>query len=257
MANLIERVNEYFRVQKISPNTFSKFKCPHKEPCKRSARAGSGRPFICGREPFISVGYEKRTLPRLLVLSADWGASRNESPSDRRAKAIRRWHNDENCKAAEGSRTSHWRELHQIALVLLQRFKPDLKLEEAHQFFAYSNSVKCCANRKHREQASQLMFENCRKYIGLEIELLAPDILVTQGSKAAEAVEKHFAGYVKVLHRISKDGSWFSAVIEKGERKVLWLRTRHPGARPQQSGVNLDKRYAQCARELGEFPMPI
>ena len=75
--------------------------------------------------------------------------------------------------------------------------------------------------------------------------------------KAAEAVEKHFAGYVKVLHRISKDGSWFSAVIEKGEGKVLWLRTRHPGARPQQSGVNLDKRYAQCARELGEFPMPV
>jgi hypothetical protein len=55
--------------------------------------------------------------------------------------------------------------------------------------WAHTNSGKCSQNKDGHQQASPQLFKNCRKYLGREIRILDPDIIVTQGKPARMAVE--------------------------------------------------------------------
>jgi DNA replication protein DnaC len=73
----------------------------------------------------------------------------------------------------------HWNETHELAWVLLQQFKRDLKVADISSYFAHVNSAKCSMNNPPRRQAADILFEDCREVIPGELRLLNPDIIVT------------------------------------------------------------------------------
>lgn len=54
---------------------------------------------------------------------------------------------------------------------------------EIWKHFAMTNSVKCCAGESMRSVPTEL-FWNCVSYALSEVQLLAPDVIVTQGANA-------------------------------------------------------------------------
>jgi len=252
MPSLMTRVSDYYQQQRISPAGLAKFGCRHKPECRRVAREnGGGEPFVCGRAAGISSGYERR-VPRVLILSADWGRDRGSSPRERELGAMRQRMESEAHDPERSRRTSQWREECEIAKHVL-----GCSLREAPTFMARTNSLKCCANMPNSRQAPQRMFDNCREYLRAEIELLSPDILVTQGERAQAVVENEFGRTIEFLRRwISNDrsggiGKWSVAHISLGQRRLLWVRAPFPRSMSYHpTASELDRCYARCARKV-------
>jgi uracil DNA glycosylase superfamily protein len=276
MMSVSQRVADYYKEKHILPAEFAKFRCRHKCDCKDHVEVADGFKFISGRLPAISSGYEKppsderHQLPRLLVLSLDWGKDEGSKPSDRGLRSP---------GSTQGRRLTQAREEREIAARLLRPFykklfpQANLDWKEVHHFYARTNSIKCCANQVDKQQAAERLFHNCREYLRPELELLIPDILVTQGKQAAKVVEVQFGETVHDLHTISEDGSrssctwtefaeadpgkWFSAVIMIDRRKVLWFGVPFPHSRGKRGyhpkAGELDMYYERCADEADQF----
>lgn len=176
-TSLLQRVGGYYQDKGISPSAFNDFACEFKDKCVGCAKSPSK--FAPGKEALVTTGYERRALPRLLFLSAEPGVA-GKIPSERKALASREWEENE-YNPEEGRRLQHWTEVHHFALYILQCFRPQLTLKETSHFIAHTNSAKCCVNNRDSQQARSELFDNCRGFIGSELKLLAPDILVTQG----------------------------------------------------------------------------
>ena len=115
----------------------------------------------------------------------------------------------------------HWYKTHELAWYIFKRFRPSIKLEEAKGPFAHANSAKCCMNKPGRKQADRVLFRNCRKYLPGELEILCPDIIVTQGAEAKKAV----GSFYKPIERVDE----YASIIHMNSRNVFWLHTYHPG----------------------------
>ena len=115
----------------------------------------------------------------------------------------------------------HWYRTHELAWYIFKRFDPYIRLEEAKGYFAHANSAKCCMNKPGRKQADRVLFKNCRKYLEGELEILSPDIIVTQGAESKKAV----ASFYESLKCIDE----YASIINMNSRKVFWLHTYHPG----------------------------
>lgn len=75
----------------------------------------------------------------------------------------------------------------------LQLLKAFLKnTEDVNNFFAHfamTNSAKCCGADKSMASVPEELYKNCAKFSRCEIELLEPDIIVTQGKRALFSLE--------------------------------------------------------------------
>lgn len=193
------------------------FRCQHLEDC----RNGNNR-FVEAKAAFIGTEYEKGTLPRLLFVSLDPGSS-NSNPKQRTVESIRLQEEHE-CDVTLLPKARHWYRTHELAWILLKRFKPDLRLHDTHFYFAHVNSVKCCVSNENHRSARSILFKNCREYIGSEVAILKPDILVTQGKWAREAIQQNYRSSESLKDKLICSHTWI--FIES--KKVLWFHTYHP-----------------------------
>lgn len=216
------------------------FHCKHLVKCM-----GSCGDFTEAREAFIGREYESGTLPRLLFLSLDSGDGDPE-PQKRTLEACRGWEENE-CKVDVLPKTRHWYRTHELALLLLQAFKPGLSLSEVHAYFAHTNSAKCSMNKAGRRMADWHLFKNCREYIPGEFIALRPDILVTQGEMAKVAVQGSFPSRVNSAS-IGGDNN----IINIQGRNVLWIHTYHPS---YYGGFNRQRRecFTNWAEDVKRF----
>lgn len=215
MSRMLSELTSYYRRKGISP---LKFRCQHRQVCSN----GNNR-FVEAKEAFIGTEYEKGTLPRLLFVSLDPGNSDcYSSPKQRTLEAVRR-QEEHNCDVAKLHKGRHAYLTHEITLTLLKKIKPDLLLQDTHLYYAHVNSVKCCVNNNNHKSAPSILFRNCQKYISGEIAILEPDILVTQGKMAREAIQECFKIPESLEDNICAHASF---IIES--KKVLWFHTYHP-----------------------------
>ena len=200
--------------------------------------------------------YGKRTaLPRLLFLSLDSGSA-DKCPQTRTAEAVRKGTLD--LDVEELPKNQHWYRTHEMALKLLRQFEPGLTVADTLKYFAHVNSAKCCQNKPKGEEADQVLFDNCRQFIPGELCILKPDVIVTQGHQAKNAiccnfhVRRHVVRKMKCAYYKS-DAHNETGLIELPDKKLsLWLHTYHPryakGFYPQ---------YARCwllyAKKVGRF----
>lgn len=210
---MFRRLHRYYEANGILSTSFT---CPHKEQCR-----GDSRKFTGPKSAFVSTGYENRNsgLPRLLFLSLDSGDG--DKDDRKRLPDVLRQQEEMDRDVLALPKHKHWYRTHELAWYIFKRFAPGIRLEDAKKHFAHANSAKCCMNKPGRKQADKVLFRNCRKYIQGELEMLCPDIIVTQGAEARKAV----GSFYKPPKRIDE----FASVIRMNSRKVFWLHTYHPG----------------------------
>ena len=210
---MLQRLRRYYEDKGILSTSFA---CPHKKQCS------AGSPDFTGpKSAFVSTGYENKSsdLPRLLFLSLDSGDG-DKDDRKRLPEALRRQEEERDVLALHKGK--HWYRTHELAWYIFKRFDPGIKLEKAKEHFAHANSAKCCMNKPGRKQANKILFKNCQKYLPGELEILRPDIIVTQGAQAKKAV----ASFYELLECIDE----YASIIRLNSRKVFWLHTYHPRA---------------------------
>lgn len=181
---------------------------------------------------FVGPRYGRRSLPRLLFLSLDSGSGRSD-PRERTAEAVRQRIVD--CDVTALPKNKHWYRTHEMAFELLRQFKPDLTVPDTRFYFAHVNSAKCCQNRSQRKQAGSILFENCRRFIPAELDLLSPDIVVTQGGPAKTAIRRHYSVRHHDVRNVDSGRYAYNARYETGlielgadAKSCLWIQSYHP-----------------------------
>ena len=222
---MLESLTAFYEANGISPVDF---RCPWRAEC--SARSPD---FTEAKASFVGPRYQERTLPRLLFLSLDSGSG-HKNPQRRTAQAVRMRELDRDVAALPKNR--HWFRTHEMALELLRQFDAQLQVADTRLYFAHVNSAKCCQNKSGRETADSTLFENCRRFIPGELRILNPDVIVTQGGRAKDAILKNFEVRRRDVRTVESDPRFrFDARYETGLIKLkpdsktcLWLQTYLP-----------------------------
>ena len=203
--------------------------------------------FTTAKEAFVSSRYVTHELPRIVFISLDSGSAESD-PTLKTLESVRQWE-EEGENVLRLHRNKHWIRTHELAFTLLRNFKDDLRLEEAKHYFAHINSAKCCENKPGREQASQLLFDNCRGFIPGELEILDPDIIITQGKWGKLAIDGIFPQLVSPDY-IPKSLSEVK-IITINNHPVIWIETFHP----RYTGFHTKNRshYSQYEMIVREF----
>lgn len=218
--SLLQDLEAYYEGQGILSTNFT---CPHKHQCSAGCEKFTGP-----KSAFVSTGYERNDLPRLMFISLDSG--RGDQLSEKRLPSAVRSDVEYKGDFAALAKRSHWYRTIELAWYILRRFEPELQMNQTVKFFANVNSAKCSMNKPQNAQADNVLFQNCKGFLSGEVELLRPAVVVTQGAKAREA----FASLRHVVVRQMDDCANLADCakeIEINSRKVFWLCTYHPNAR--------------------------
>lgn len=206
---MIDSLEDFYRRSGILA---SDFRCAHADAC----RAGCDN-FTAAKSSFVSSGYESGELPRLLFLSLDAGDAYKDE-SKRTPLGVRELEEDRQLSTLRKGK--HWYLTHELAWYILREFKEDLQIETAKGYFAHANSAKCSMGKSQNAMADYRLYENCREYLKPELDILRPDIVVTQGDRAKTS----FLSTATVVERLGE----FAAVVNLSGRRVFWLHTYHP-----------------------------
>ena len=161
---MLQELEGYYRQKGILSTSFT---CRYKKQCK-----GDCAEFTGPKSSFVSTGYERRVLPRLLFLSLDSGSG-DKNDKNRLPTAVRQQEEVETDVLAL-HKGKHWYRTHEIAWHILRRFDHNIKIEDTRKHFAHVNSAKCCMNKPQKGQADDILFENCRDYLEGELENTMP-----------------------------------------------------------------------------------
>ena len=222
---MLERLEAFYGAHGLSS---ADFRCPWRAECS----ANSPR-FTEAKASYVGPRYEERTLPRLLFLSLDSGSGHSD-PRQRTVEGVRMRELARDVAALP--KHQHWYRTHEMAWELLRQFEPGLAVADARLYFAHVNSAKCCQNKPDRRQADSTLFKNCRRFLPGELRILKPDVVVTQGGRAKDAILRSFAVRRHVVRTIESaprfrlDAHYETGLIElkPDTRASVWLQTYHP-----------------------------
>lgn len=219
----------YFSKGILSTN----FTCQFKESCQANNQNFNGP-----KSSFVGSEYEKGILPRILFISLDPAFS-NSEPESRTPEAVRDYEENQR-DFSKLKKNRHWYRTHELAWYILKKYKSDLTIEQTTKYFAHVNSAKCSMNNPGHKKAKKRLFDNCRGYLKGEMEVLKPDVIVSQGNEAKEGVNS----FAEERKRIDNYATEFSL----NGRMIFWLHTYHPanwGAfNKQRSGGEGWERYS-------------
>jgi hypothetical protein len=247
--------------------------------------------FTQASSAYVGEKYEsKDSCCRLLFLSLDPGSEDSSDDTWPRKFGLWDSCDDPSGRTPEGRREAvikglekdgvkrewvHWYGTHYLAARILQEaaYRPaseisrgvcgvlddtradrttkERKLPDVTPYFAHANVVKCSIGRLGNAQAPDQMYDNCQEYLKGELPLLRPDIIVTQGTKAAEALVRHyppvsrFAGFCDRLQYLTL----------REPKDVLWVRTYHPryGRFWTEGKTDDGVRWGEYARAAAKF----
>jgi hypothetical protein len=235
---MIGELIAYYRRNSISAMDFN---CRDKEKCK-----GNNQRFSTAKEPYIGEEYEKGNVPRLLFISLDSGESDSEDVTKKTLKGVK-----EAALAWRPSRKdsiSHWYRTHEFAWHIFHELnklgatknmgwiKDTFHLENLDKikpYFAHTNSAKCCQNKPHNEQADAALFRNCLNNVLGEIDILDPDIIVTQGYFARKVLEKYMrSSQADIIEQVNISGAGtepdYTTFKTNDGKQVIWVHHYHP-----------------------------
>lgn len=151
---------------------------------------------------------------------------------------------------------THWHGTHRLAAHILREASPSdscidvcskvctmldqddpkasQQLAEVTPYFANANVVKCSIGRLRNAQAPPGMYRTCRDYLRSELAILKPDIVVTQGQDAEDALRRcvlELDGISACGGRCNPKCSDRCKLVLLCGRRALWIQTYHPAGR--------------------------
>ncbi len=200
------------------------------------------------------MGHRYGDSVRVVVLSLDPGG--REGKHDAKKRTLEAIQFEQGKEQPDGfHKGRHWYRTYETVSALLSHFE-DAALTPGDIVgrFAHVNAAKCTQNLENRKQAPAHMFDNCRGYLEHELEILAPDVVITQGKKAAEVVAS-WAGGSRRRH-----------VVRIRDHTFYWLELVHPTAHAPARGEpqpyrkemkTWPRRFAAAKRWLDDQPSRI
>jgi hypothetical protein len=239
---MINELKSYYKKNGILATSFT---CSCKSECQ-----GDGKGFTGPKSAFVSTGYEARELPRLLFLSLDSGKG-SGIDSDRLPRSVRK--RMEAVDVSSIPKGRHWYRTHELAWYILKHYDPDLKIEETKRYLAHANSAKCCMNKEGSKKADRVLFKNCQRYLKGELSILCPEIIVTQGNEARNAIHS-------LCEKVVKRFDEFASIIRFNGEDVFWLHTYHPSCygkfyeqRDFDKSKNIAKGWVKYSKKMHRF----
>ena len=206
MSELFDKLNAYYRSQGIHPLDF---RCPSRGSCS----AGSAN-FTEARSALIGRSYGDPI--RIVVLSLDPGSGWAD-PHLRTLEGYSSHHSTTHIDSFPKNR--HWYRTFETVAALISQFGSPRSPADVFENIAHVNAAKCCLNLPSNKQAPRHVFENCRDYLSGEMLILEPHVIVTQGDKAAVALQRCCHGIADAQ----------SPVVIEGHQ-AFWIRLVHPTA---------------------------
>ena len=240
---MLDKLERYYADNGILATRFT---CSHRDECcgglKR--RTSSKSCFTGPKSAYVGECYERAHgfgLPRLLFVSLDSGSAESE-PTNRLPQSVRQ----QTIEGSLGPKNRHWYRTHELAACIFNRILETCMTPcQAQPYFAHANAAKCCQNKPGRRQADKRLFDNCRQYLRGELELLCPDVVVSQGNPAE-------TGVARMVGDQPPPRSWPTKRVHLGDREVFWLHTYHPAAFGRFNSQRRD-RWAEFADEVKAF----
>lgn len=218
------------------------FNCPHTQSCRYAV----GGELWKGSEAHIGAKYGSPF--RLVIVSMDRGkGSENIENRTREIESI-----DPN------NANPHMRGTADILCEILNVSRD----RSIWHHFAMTNSAKCCSRGGGMTAAPRQLFDNCADFSIGEMEMLRPDVIVTQGERAGIAFDRNGLSYWENLNdtliekiisaiagsRISKIESVLRTIIDDyvsllhfSYGSCLWFYLIHPSQRS-----NRWKEFSRC-----------
>lgn len=234
------------------------FSCEHERSCRSVCRD-----MLTPREAFVGSQYEAGLLPRLLFVSLDAANDHPGREASKRTLAFMRYWEENGLASPAGCQPEnlhkgrHWYETHLLAYEMLTPIARDwlghsLPFGTIHRYFAHTNSAKCKDAARNTSQGHNRLFENCRGFVREDVELLEPDIVITQGKWGRLAIDQSFAAVGPDI-RHPNHAQYCFQFIEVGKRSVLKISTFHQSNRRgefHREKANAYEWYCTVAREF-------
>lgn len=199
-TDLQTQLDAFYRWQKIHPLDFD---CPDKAFCQQFSTGA----MIEAKMSMVGSAYGQK-YPKIAVISLDPpndGKGTFKSPAFRTTEYVSKFHEEENYR--DHRPNVHWAMTQIIVNEILVMFghisQADaasvsesysrLEIENVSAFFTHVNIAKCCMNNIGKAQADWQVHEKCANaHLREELELLAPEIIVSQGKDANKVVGQLF-----------------------------------------------------------------
>ena len=258
-TSLVEKLTDYYEEKKILSTNFD---CPHFARCRQGMRLtpedartekDALNTFTQAKSALVGKHYE-HTTPRLLFVSLDPGSAIHithsfASPRSRTPEALQH-HPKFELEVLRKKRKTHWIHTNTMAYVIYSicGIRP-YKITDTSDYFSHVNAFKCSVNKPGRSKASSWLFNNCRWYLRGEIDVLSPDVIITQGKEAMEGIELAF--------QISgKRGECQTINLSNGKR-ALWLPTHHPARKDNSFKMQMEKEWGYAGRPWVRFAQEV
>lgn len=204
------------------------FNCPNKKSlCKE---LDNGR-FARGMQCHLGYNYGKKT--RVLVVSLDCGGGGSDNIQERTNNVLANHHNP-----------------HMLGTILiLKRYYQSSNEEELLNYFAMTNSCKCCS-KLSKNQMKRKFFDACKTIKLEEILALDPQIIFFQGKSASVGCK------FKEIDGIPTEFKGRLQILEIGEKKFISVKCYHPsycnrlGRIGKENYLNLLNRIIDYLRSL-------
>lgn len=253
MSAIRQKLNRYHRRVGIAhvdysesyTKRFREFDCTHKNRCRTACKMAWNQEGRFSFSPpvegtFVSQYYETKEylgdrIPRIVVLSLSVPQP-VPPPKNKGAIGAETW---------EGPLNPHWRETLAMVRGLLHPFirhtrfpspvkdAEDEDRELLETLFVHLRSAKCCSNSNGDRQEPAEVYQNCGEFLGREMAIVEPDVIVTQGDHAHCIAEEHVLAVgaaKKRPERIAGIRYPIARVVSLKEtnHSVYWLRSYHP-----------------------------
>ena len=153
------------------------FHCQHAKACAVAAECALNR----GSEAHVGTRYGEDL--RVVVVSLDTGGT--SDPMDRRRSEIE-------CLYCPDCDTSHMNPHMRGTTELLKviyGIESDTDGGNLLELYAMTNAAKCSRRDPSSAKVSSKLYKNCSDYVPPELTCLAPELIVTQGKEAREALD--------------------------------------------------------------------
>ncbi len=230
---IYNQLEAFYRQNGIHPLDF---RCPHQNFCRGFAHNGE---MTEAKMSMLGSQYGEK-YPRIVVVSLDpplGEKSLFRFPAQRTTANILNDHENRDYSADRPN--PHWAMTLIMVRSILSLFgyepdEPDAAvvtesyagrpLANTTPYFAHVNVAKCSMNHSDKGQAARQVHEICGKsYLKQELEILQPEILISQGKNANEVVGQLLMGRAVKLDELP-------AVFELqlNQKPFLWLPMHHP-----------------------------
>ena len=245
-----KQLDQYYKDVGIAPvasmNTYEEmfcaFKCKKKADCREACFGDwneKKKEFLFQPHPekdSITVSQEYQDgkyhgdrIPRIVVLSLS-----APQPNPGQILSIPQPLEAES-KSSPGGQNKHWPKTLVTVRSLLSPFIfcEDESTKEIEKLFVHVRTAKCCSNADGGHMEPGKVYANCGEYLGKELSILKPDVIVTQGNKARDMAKRHAFNAIEQVKGLDLGLDLERPIaqivnLKEGKQRVYWLKMTFP-----------------------------